>query len=85
MTPSVERLTPDFSSQFVSSSPTMGSVLTVGSLLGILSPSLSVPPPCWLSLSRSLKKKRKKAGKGLGHSRPTLSFTVGHLGPRGVE
>ena len=44
-------------SRFMSLSPTWGSVLTVWSLLGILSPSVSAPPPhvLFLSLSLSLK------------------------------
>ena len=49
-------------SWFMSSSPTSGSVLAVQSLLGILSPSLSVLPLLALSLSLSkikLKKKKK--------------------------
>ena len=41
-------------SWFVSSSPMLGSALTVQSLLGILSPSLSAPPPLILSFSPSL-------------------------------
>ena len=42
-------------SWFVSSSPTLGSVLSAQSLLGILSPAVTVPPP--LALSLSLKNK----------------------------
>ena len=46
-------------SRFVSSSPVLGSVLTVRSLLGILSLPLSLPLPWLHSLSFSLSKIRK--------------------------
>ena len=45
-------------SRFVGSSPTLGSVLTVGSLepaSDSVSPSLSAPPPLMLCLSHSQK------------------------------
>ena len=54
VTQSVECLTLDFSSgrdpRAVGSSPTLGSVLTAGRLLGILSPSVSAPPSYTLFL-----------------------------------
>ena len=50
-------LAQDMISQFVSLSPESGSVLTVQSLLGILSLSLSLPRHC--SLSRSLQTNKK--------------------------
>ena len=40
-------------SQFVGASPMLGSVLTAWTLLGILSPSPSAPPPLVLALSKS--------------------------------
>ena len=46
-------------SQFVGSSPALGSVLAVGSLLGILSPSLFAPPLLLLCVSLSQNKKNK--------------------------
>ena len=45
-------------SWFVGSSPTLGSVLTVWSLLGILSPSLDAPPLQSLSLSKEINVKK---------------------------
>ena len=45
-------LAPVMISQFVSSSPTSGSALTVGSLPGILSPLPSLPLPSLLSHSQ---------------------------------
>ena len=52
-------------SWFMSSSPALGSALMVWSLLGILSPSFSVPLPLALSLSLKINKfnKLKKNGK----------------------
>ena len=47
-------------SWFVGSSPGLGSVLTVQSLLGILSLSLSLPLPCSWSLSLSKQKQKQK-------------------------
>ena len=43
-------------SQFVSSSPTSGSVLSAWSPLRILFPSLSAPPPLTLALSHKINK-----------------------------
>ena len=65
-------------SQFMSSSPVLGSVLTVQSLLGILSPlSLSLPLPCLHCLSlkinklKKIEKGKKKEG-AVAWSRPCL-------------
>ena len=63
MAQSVERLTLDFGSghdltQLMSSSPTLGSVLTLQSLLGILSPSFSAPPLLALYLSHKINKNK---------------------------
>ena len=48
-------------SQFVSSSPTLGTMLTAQSLPGILSLPLSLPLPCLLCLSLSKINLKKKA------------------------
>ena len=45
-------------SRLVGSSPTSGSVLTAWSLLRILSPSLSAPPPLALDLSLKIDKNK---------------------------
>ena len=54
-----QRPTPDFGSghdlRAVGSSPASGSALTARSLLGILSPAPSAPPPLTRSISLSLK------------------------------
>ena len=50
-------------SWFMSSSPPSGCVLTVWSLLGILSPPLSLPLACSLSLSLPQKKRKEKKNK----------------------
>ena len=65
MAQSVERLTlaQVMISQFVSSSPTSGSVLTTKRLepaSDSVSPSLSAPPPLMLCLSLCPKNKKKK-------------------------
>ena len=63
-------------SQFGSLSPTSGSALRVWSLLGILSPPLSAPPPPSGSLAHSLKinklkkKKRERAPSHMAHADP---------------
>ena len=55
MEPAWDSLSQVTISRFVSSSPTSGSSLIAGSLLGILCLLLSLPLPCSLSIALSLK------------------------------
>ena len=54
-------------SQFVGLSPMSGSLLSVQSLLWILCPPLSLPLPCFLSLSKINIKNMKNRGAWVGH------------------
>ena len=70
-------------SRFVSSSPELGSALTVQSLFGILSPSLSAPPLLALSLKinkSKLKKKKKRILRGPSSSVMFGARCEGQLG-----
>ena len=65
---------------FVRSSPTSGFVLTVGSLLGVLSLPLSLPPPLLvLCLSKFLKKEevcsQEEGENECWEEQPVISFT----------
>ena len=61
---SVERLSaPVMISQFLTSSPTLGSALTVQSLLGILSLSLCPSPACACTVALALKMNKLKEKK----------------------